>query len=254
MKTEIKAYLKRIGYEGEPKNDFESLSRLQTQHLRTVPYENLDIMRDIPLSLEIEDMYEKIVVRHRGGYCFELNGLFAWLLRELGFSVVEYMARYLRDEPEIPMRRHRVLKVSCGDEDFLCDVGVGAVIPRIPLPYVMDKVSEQGAERYKLGREPFLGIVLYEWKQRAKEWQKLYSFTEEEQLNIDYIMPSFYCEKHPESYFRSMDMVHLFTEDGRKTVAGREFKIFSAAGVEVMVPGSEEIYEELLAQHFKIVL
>jgi len=250
MKPEIKAYLNRINFEGIPKNDFATLSRLQIQHLKTVPYENLDIMRDIPLSLEIEDIYKKIVARHRGGYCFELNGLFAWLLQALGFKVTEYMGRFLRDETEIPMRRHRVLRVTCTDGDYLCDVGVGGVIPRIPLPMILGKVSEQGAERYQLKAEPFLGNVLYEWKKDG--WKRLYAFTEEEQLNIDYVMPSYYCEKHPESYFRTMDMVHIFTDDGRKAVAGREFKIFSATGVEVMVPGSEEIYKELLHQHFGV--
>jgi len=250
MKNEIKAYLKRIGFEGTPKNDFATLSRLQVQHLRTVPYENLDIMREIPLSLEIKDMYEKIVVRHRGGYCFELNGLFAWLLRALGFKVTEYMARYLRDEKEIPMRRHRVLRVTCTDGDFLSDVGVGAVIPQVPVPMILGKVSEQGKACYKLESEPFLGNVLYELKKSG--WRKVYAFTEEAQLNIDYVMPSFYCEKHPESFFRTMDMVHIFTEDGRKVVDGREFKIFAPDGVKVMVPGSEAIYRELLDREFGI--
>lgn len=235
-----------------------------------MPYENLDIMRDIPLSLEIEDIYEKIVIRGRGGYCFELNGLYAWLLRELGFEVTEYMARYLRDEKEIPMRRHRVLRVgtwsaaTSKNTDYLCDVGVGAIIPREPLPMVLGHVTEQGSEgpllseRYKLEKESFFGNVLYEWKKN--KWQKVYSFTEEEQLNIDYVMPSFYCEKHPESFFRTMDMVHIFTDDGRKSVAagaagaGRELKIFSPAGVEVIVPASEKIYHELLEIHFGIIL
>ena len=252
MKPEIKAYLTRIGINQEIKNDFASLHLLQSQHLKTVPYENLDIMRNIPLSLEVGDMYEKIVVRGRGGYCFELNGLFAWLLRSLGFEVVEYMARYLRDETEIPMRRHRVLRVSCDEGDYLADVGVGAVVPLTPLPMVMGKVNEQRGEKYKLENEPFFGNVLYEWKR--DEWQKVYSFTEEEQLNIDYVMPSYYCEVHPESFFRTMDMVHIFTEDGRKSVAARELKIFSSSGVEVIVPGSEEIYEQLLAKHFGINL
>ena len=267
MKTEIKSYLQRINFTATPKPDFDTLRQLQICHLKTVPYENLDIMRNIPLSLEIEDIYEKIVVRGRGGYCFELNGLFAWLLKELGFKVVEYMARYLRDEKEIPMRRHRVLRVSTGPSggtepsggtgpsggDYLCDVGVGAVIPRVPLPMVLGQISEQGpnqSERYKLEKEHFLGNVLYEWKNN--EWKKVYSFTEEEQLNIDYVMPSFYCEQHPESFFRTMDMVHIFTDDGRKSVAGREFKIFSPKGVDVTIPGSEEVYEKLLETHFNI--
>ena len=263
MKPEIRSYLNRIGYPTEPgiepRCDFSTLSQLQSRHLQTVPYENLDIMRDIPLSLEIDDMYEKIVVRGRGGYCFELNGLFAWLLREMGFGVVEYMARYLRDEPEIPMRRHRVLKVTCGETAYLCDVGVGAIIPREPIPIVTGQVIEQnfaGTERYKLEKEHFLGYVLYEWKKDS--WQKVYSFTEEEQLNIDYVMPSFYCEKHPESFFRTMDMVHIFTDNGRKSVStgeyGRELKIFSTKGVEVIVPATDTIYHELLQVHFGITI
>ena len=252
MKAEIQAYLRRIGFEGVPRNDFDTLSRLQIQHLKTVPYENLDIMRDIPLSLEVEDIYEKIVVRNRGGYCFELNGLFTWLLRELGFNVVEYMARFLRDEKEIPMRRHRVMRVTCAEGDYLCDVGVGSPVSRIPMPLVVGYISEQGRERYKLGKEPFFGNVLYEWKN--DEWRRLYSFTEEEQLNIDYVMPSFYCETHPSSYFRTMDMVHIFTDDGRKSVAGREVKIFTTDGVEVIVPATEEVYKELLERHFGIMI
>lgn len=248
----IQAYLNRIGFSGIPAMTYDSLQRLQRLHLQTIPYENLDIMRNIPLSLEPKDLFEKIVRRNRGGYCFELNGLFAWLLRMLGFTVTEYMSRFLRDETEIPMRRHRVLRVHCGDGDYLCDVGVGGIIPRKPLLLRVGAVSEQGHERYKLEQEDFFGYVLYEWKRDT--WNRLYSFTEEEQLNIDYVMPSFYCEKHPHSYFRTMDMVHIFTENGRKTIAGRELRIFSPSGVSVTNPATEHEYEALLRIHFGIAL
>ncbi|MCL2016345.1 MAG: arylamine N-acetyltransferase [Defluviitaleaceae bacterium] len=247
---ELKPYLTRIGVDGIAKNDLQTLNLLQHQHLKTVPYENLDIMRNIPISLEVADIYEKIVIRNRGGYCFELNGLFAWLLKTLGFAVVDYMARYLRDEPTIPMRRHRVLRVTCNGKDFLCDVGVGAVVPRTPLPFIFDTPMQRGNEVYKLEKEPFLGNVLYERKKH--EWSAVYAFTEEEQLDLDYIMPSFYCEKHPESFFRTMDMVHIFTEDGRKSVANREIKLFSPNNVEVITPQSEEHYNQLLLEHFQI--
>ena len=70
INPKVQAYLNHIGFEGTPKNDFASLSQLQTRHLKTIPYENLDVMRDIPLSLEIDDIYEKIIGRNRGGYCF----------------------------------------------------------------------------------------------------------------------------------------------------------------------------------------
>jgi N-hydroxyarylamine O-acetyltransferase len=256
----VQAYLKRIGFEGGKegiKLNFDTLHKLQRLHLQTIPYENLDIMRNIPLSLEPDDIFEKIVIRGRGGYCFELNGLITWLLRELGFPVTEYMARFLRDEKEIPMRRHRVLRVTCGvgtagQQNYLADVGVGSMVPREPLPLISGRVSKQGYEKYKLEKEDFFGYVLYEW--RYEQWSRLYSFTQEEQLNLDYIMPSYYCEKHPDSYFRSMDMAHLFTENGRKSVAGREVKIFTPGGVEVMNPVTEAAYEELLRMHFGIRL
>ena len=290
MKMEVENYLNRIGFYDEPKydrpgNDYRTLGLLQSRHLKTVPYENFDIMRGIPISLKTADLYRKIVERRRGGYCFELNGLFAWLLRELGFKVEEYMGRYLRGESgegggndendkklgqtreKIPMRRHRVLKVTCTDGDFLCDVGVGAIIPRIPVPMILGRVSEQGPrhsnqpERYKLESEPILGYVLYEWKTSQKNqksqkqgWRRIYSFTEEPQLNIDYVAPSFYCEKYPDSPFRIMDMAHIFTTDGRKSVAGREFRVFTKGKAEVIVPATEAIYKELLKKHFGIVI
>ena len=100
---------------------------------RISPYENLDIIRGIPLSLDVDDLYKKVVEEGKGGFCFELNGLFAWLLRELGYGVTEYAARYLRGEKEIPMRRHRVMKVVALDGVWCCDVGIGEVCPRYPV-------------------------------------------------------------------------------------------------------------------------
>ena len=95
--------------------DRELLSEIMYRYAAAVPYENLDILAGIPLSLEEADLYDKIVLRHRGGYCFEINGFLTAFLRSLGYEVTEYMARYLRGESGIPMRRHRVLAVTCTD-------------------------------------------------------------------------------------------------------------------------------------------
>jgi len=250
--SRITKYLQRIGYIGTPRADYTTLCDLQRLHLQAVPYENLDIMRGVPLSLEIGDIYEKIVLRGRGGYCFELNALFAWLLKNLGFAVTDYMARFLRDEPEIPMRRHRVLNVACGGKEYLCDVGVGGVIPRMPLPLITGKVSEQNGEKYVLEKEDFLGNVLYEW--RHDSWRKLYAFTNEPQLESDFTAISYYCETYPGSFFKTQDMVHIFTKDGRKSVAGREVRLFTADGVKVLAPVTDAAYHELLEMHFGIRL
>jgi len=246
------AYLKRINYQGIPKCDFETLHALQCMHLQIVPYENIDIVQGIPLSLKIEDLYEKIVTRRRGGYCFELNALFSWLLRGIGFNVVNYMARFLKDEPEIPMRRHRVMVVSCKEGDFLCDVGVGLVVPRRPLPFVHGKVDRQNGEKYIIEKDNFLGNVLYEW--RNDTWRELYAFTVEPQLEQDFIAISYYCENHPESIFKAQEMVHIFTKTGRKSVAGKEVRLYENGSVDVLTPTSLAAYHDLLQLHFGIVL
>ena len=110
----IKAYFDRIGLELPEKivPDSELLRKLQFAHCTTVPYENVDMIRGIPTSLEPDALYKKVVENRRGGICFELNGAFGELLRALGYGVTDLAARYLRGENTIPMRRHRVLMVQ----------------------------------------------------------------------------------------------------------------------------------------------
>ena len=101
-REKVKKYFERMGLELPEQivPDSALLRELQFAHCTHIPYENLDIIRGIPLSLDVDDLYKKIVEEGKGGFCFELNGLFAWLLRELGYGVTEYAARYLRGEKE----------------------------------------------------------------------------------------------------------------------------------------------------------
>ena len=107
-------YLKRIGMRPEDvSHTYEFLKALQQNHICTVPYENLDILNEIPIDLSKEALFEKIVTNHRGGYCFELNGAIAHLVQALGFATKCYFARFLKGEAEIPVRRHRVVVTEC---------------------------------------------------------------------------------------------------------------------------------------------
>lgn len=137
-------YLSRIGVDpdgiGEP--DLGTLERLQRAHATTVPFETLSITGDPfgdgggeGVSLALPDLYGKIVDRRRGGYCFELNGLFGWLLRELGFDVDRLSARVLgEDGDRRPPANHHTLRVWL-DRPYLVDVGLGSPRLRRPLPF-----------------------------------------------------------------------------------------------------------------------
>lgn len=249
---EVTAYLQRIGFTGAIDGSVETLHELQWRHLQTVPYENLDILRGIPLALEIPQLFEKIVHRRRGGYCFELNALFGWLLEELGYPVTHLFARFWRDEPTPPpKRRHHVLKVQAGGW-HLCDVGVGGVIPRWPLRLQPGLEQPQGPERYRLSEHPQFGWMLEEF--RHNQWERLYSFTEEPQLAKDFAMASYWCEHAPESIFAESAMVAIQTLEGRNTLAGRELRRFTSAGVQSSILNSDAEYAEALYTQFGIRL
>lgn len=251
--SRITKYLRRIGFAGSLDGSLATLALLQERHLTSVPYENLDILLGRPLSLEVDDLYEKIVEQGRGGYCFELNALFGWLLRELGYPVVDLMARFWRDEPDLPpKRRHHVLKVTVDGTDYLCDVGVGGIIPRQPIQLVVGQEQVQGNECYKLETHPFFGWMLME--RRHGEWNRLYSFTDEPQLDKDFTMATYWCENAPDSIFRQVAMVSVLTEEGRNTLSGREFKRFTKSGVESLVPETETEYAKMLHTYFGLAI
>ena len=248
---QLSRVFERIGLEYDPaaKPAPALLSAVQLAMATHVPYENLDILAGKPLSLDYGDLYDKIVLRRRGGYCFELNGFLGEVLRSLGYGVTEYMARYLRGETGIPMRRHRVIiATDCAGGRWICDAGIGQSAFRLPLPFEEGAVSEQFGETYRVDKAPFFGWVISDLHHGA--WRRFYSFTEEPQLNIDYEMPSFWCEKSPDSPFTSAPILSIKTEEGRYTVDGDVFRIFRGEEVEERVLESEEARRAVYGTYF----
>lgn len=124
---QVSAYLTRMGVAHRPGPTADSLRELHLQHLLTVPFENLDIHLDRRITLTVPDLFAKIVGRKRGGFCYELNGLFAALLRTLGFDVVMFACRVQSSHGIGPLFDHLALAVAVPDspEQWLADVGFG---------------------------------------------------------------------------------------------------------------------------------
>ena len=123
---QVSAYLARIGGARRPPSA-ESLRDLHLRHLRTVPFENLDIHLDRRISLLVPDLYAKVVDDSRGGFCYELNGLFAALLRGLGYHVTMYACRVRTSRGWGPLFDHLALSVAApgASQRWLADVGFG---------------------------------------------------------------------------------------------------------------------------------
>ena len=124
----VETYLKRIGYDRPVRPDVESLFGLHRTHLLTVPFENLDIHLGKPIQLNEQSLWNKIIIRRRGGFCYELNGVFAWLLKEIGFEVTYLNARVYNNQGKRGREfDHLTLLVGIPSEEtnWLADIGFG---------------------------------------------------------------------------------------------------------------------------------
>ena len=224
--TDLQRFLLRIGMDPEAKvaHSASFLGKIQSNAVRHIAYENLDIVAGKPLDLSGEALFDKIVRRGRGGYCFETNGLLAYMLGEMGFSVTERFARFLRGETGVPMRRHRLSVVTLPEGDFMCDIGIGQTAPRLPLKVEEGLVQEQNGETYRFRKDPAHGWVLEE-KYHGR-WRDYLCFTDDEAFPVDFIQPSFFCEKHPDSVFNKWPKLAIKTAEGRCTVDDRVYKEF----------------------------
>lgn len=210
--TQVTAYLNRIGIELPDRPDADFLRRLHRRHLHTVPFENLSIHLGEDIPLETDTLFDKIVTRRRGGYCFEVNGAFATLLRSLGYRVSLLAARVHGPSGFGPLS-HLALRVDL-DEPWLVDVGFGRN-PELPLR--LDERGEQndvgGVFRIETTDEGDLdlhrdGSVLYRIEQRARELD-------------DFKAAHWYLRTSPESHFTRSPFATLFTDQGITTLAGR---------------------------------
>lgn len=121
---DIDRYMERISYSGSRKPTLAVLRALTLAHAQSVPFENISVLQGQPIRLEPESLYEKIVVSHRGGYCFELNGLFLELLTRIGFAVCPLGARVRLGAPDrkvLPRRTHMLLEVTTNSQRWITD-------------------------------------------------------------------------------------------------------------------------------------
>lgn len=231
-KEQIRQYLVRISVEGEQPLNADTLSKIVAAHYQAIPYENLDILAGVPLNLSADALFDKLITRRRGGFCFELNEALGTLLASLGFSVTHLAARFILGEPTdvLPMRRHHILLVHLPDGDWLCDAGIMREAPRMALRLEPGLVQSDGIGQYKFVTDPFYGHILMQ-KLPGGDFVPFFGFTMEPQISADFVMPCFYCEKHPDSPFIRANMVGIYTLTGSWNLSGKELRRLEGAGI-----------------------
>jgi len=211
-------YLNRLKIFQKEEAKYSFLEKLQMAHLTTVPFENIDIRQGRKIILDKEHLFNKIVVHRRGGFCYELNGLFNWLLRKLNFNTSLVSGRvYIRSVDRLtPEFDHMALLVHL-DRPYIVDVGFGDCF-RNPIALPAGKVEDvSGKYRVKALNSDQNSYVIQ--KLEEDKWQPVYSFTAYPRQMADFAEMCQYNQTSPKSHFTQKTICTIATADGRITLS-----------------------------------
>jgi N-hydroxyarylamine O-acetyltransferase len=247
----IPAYLARISYQGPTNPTLQTLRGLHRAHMLSVPFENLDIGLKRKIVCDEEAFLHKIVDYHRGGFCYEMNGAFAALLRQLGFRVTLLSARVPRaDGSDGPEFDHLTLRVDL-DEPWLADVGFGDFVLE-PLLLKTDIVQDQGGKKYRLFE---VGDRMHVQKcDRDGVWKPEYSFRLQARQLSDFAKMCRYHQTSPDSPFTKKRLCTIATPDGRITLSNMRLIVTHGNSREESEVESDVGWNAALKTHFGVVL
>lgn len=248
---ELDAYLQRLNYSGGVQPTEDSLGALHHAQVYTIPFENFDILLGRGITLEPAALYNKLVHRARGGYCFELNGLFLMALHAVGFDARALLARvHLTDPPS--GRGHQLILVTLQGRQWIADVGFGGPGLRAPIPFELNHRTTQNGQTFRLVEAGPFGIMLQTLKDT--QWQDLYSFDLGQVFPADIAYGNHFTSTHPSSFFTFARVAALPTPNGRVSLFNCTFRRVTPDGEHVQELVEGQAYFDALKTHFGIEL
>lgn len=252
---DIDQYLQRIGFTGPLTADIPTLEKLQNIHLFSIPFEDLDIYFKLPVSLDVASIYEKVVMNKRGGYCYELNGLFYELLIAAGFKAHFISCRVAGAKGYGPEYDHMAIIVDAGGKKMLVDVGYGDFTLK-PLIIERDLVQHDGRNNYIISDNVMLDGKKYmsvgKWNDKRRLFVPEYVFTLAPHKMVDFADMHHYQQTNPKSQFVRSLMCSIPTENGRISIVNNRV-IKTMNGIKtVMHINGEQQRRQLLKQYFGI--
>lgn len=246
---DLQQYLNRINFSGEIKLDLAGIKKLMQSQLFSVPFENIDVQAGKTISLIGDDIVNQIVTKNRGGYCYQINGIFSLLLQEIGLPHYYIAVRPLVNPGQNP-KTHLAIIATIEGEEYLIDLGFGGNSIREPL-----KLSQAGTEI----QQDFETFTLVKTEEDdyllqikiGNEWSNLYSFDLTPQRWIDFKPANHYNYSHPDSFFTQNLIVVLQNPLGKKIVFKNAVKSVTN-GVTEIIPFEDNQLDTLLKTEFNL--
>ncbi|ROS17912.1 N-hydroxyarylamine O-acetyltransferase [Chryseobacterium nakagawai] len=241
----LEKYLKRIHYSGNLEMNIEVLKNIHQLHPQYIPFENIDSYTGTVPSLDPEDIFQKLIVESRGGYCYEQNLLLSEILKYIGFTVELQLGRVLwrKDENSSSARTHLLLIVELNAQKYLVDCGFGTATLTGPLLLNEEKPQQTPNEQFRILQKNGAYTL---WTQR-ENWLPVYRFELEHVEPLDLDISNWYLSTYPESNFKKNLILSKVDENARYTLAGHTLNIRRGAGEKetVIVENNEQLYQIL---------
>lgn len=247
---DVNAYLKRLNIEKRLAPDLPFLSHLQKQHMLRIPFENLDIIQGKTIQLDFKAFFNKLIVNKRGGFCYELNGLFYRLLQELVFETFMLSGQVARSEDEYGPEFDHMLLLVRFDKEYIVDVGFGDSV-RSPLEISGKEVVDVSGT-YRIKQDPFKHNGYFFQKLIEGKWISEFKFTTIPRQLRDFENMCHYQQTSPDSYFTHKPMITLATHDGRITLSGENLTITERGTKRKLKIASPQDLEKTLNDFFGI--
>lgn len=249
---DITKYLRRINYTGELKPTLKVLQNLQKAHLLLIPFENLDIIKKIPIELEIKKLFNKIILHNRGGFCYELNGLFFHLLNTIGFKVKMVSARVYNSDNGYGVEfDHMAIIARIDGVEYLTDVGFGEFAFE-PLKIELDTILKDKRGMFKIENYDLDHLLVSKYD--TDEWLPEYIFSLQSRELKEYEPMCYYHQSSPDSHFTRKRICSLPTEDGRITISGNSLKLTRGDNHKETEIKNEADLKKLLQKYFNMEL
>jgi len=245
-KRQVEQYLKRIGFNESLDNTKSMLFGLHQAHMRSVPFENLDIHLGHKINLSLPRLFDKIVIKNRGGFCYELNYLFSALLNACGFKVDLLSAQVF--DGDVPGREfdHLLLLVECEGVLWISDVGFGDSFIS-PIKLGNQPVEELGY-MYKVTSQDEKQVLFR--KKINETWLPQYIFSVIPQNIEAFEGMCEFQQTSSESSFTKKSVCSIATESGRLTLSNGKFiETSNGIRIENLIPSSK-VYRQILQQYF----
>ena len=247
----LDSYFQRIGYDGPRNPTAETLKVLHHAHLLAVPFENLDIHLKRPIVLEESRLFDKIVNQRRGGFCYEQNGLFAAVLREMGFHVTMMEARVGAKDWETGLPFDHLTLLVDLEERWLADVGFGESFLE---PLRFDQPNEQAQKRgvFRVQHDDIEGV--YERQTHSGDWHGEYLFRLQPCTLAGFEPGSHHHQYSPSSHFTQQRFCTQANAQGRITLSDRRLIVTENGHRHEQDLENEAEFQRYLRDHFGITL